>query len=166
MKSILFAVLITSSLALPKGVGATEIVVDGFSTSFDCGAGLQTVQGFHSAVLNLVNPEHENQTWGLNGAVWRCGGFFPVRLTSPCNRSGNTSTTFFLTCETQTDYPCDKLPRGHRSREIAATPGAEDSHESSCYVPHCASAPLKSWALDTGSPSSSGEERQEKPLVE
>lgn len=132
-----FVLLAMVALLAVPAAHATVVTADGFASSEDCGWGLQTVAGFHSAVINFISEEHLGENWTLEGYVETCSFFVPQRITHTCVMSGNTLTTQWLTCNTRKDIGYFQVADGVRSRDRAVVVNhlaTLNEHSSTCTV--------------------------------
>lgn len=150
MKGRLTSCLLLFLLASSPASATTMIRVIAGISSVSCGQGLHTFTGVHRADLMSVDPPHENKTWNISGSLLKCGFLFNYPLGGICQRDGNTNTTKFLYCETQTDYRCDTASIKARTfSNVVSFVETIQSTNSSCLQPHnCedpALAPEKPW---------------------
>lgn len=113
---------------------ATQIRAEARMAGVDCGQGLTTYTGHHSAKIISLNEAHENRTWKLRGDMLLCGVIFFSRISS-CEVGGVAKTTSNLSCNTQRDFPCSQEVKAKSTGSILLV--TKHTKESLCFSRHC-----------------------------
>lgn len=127
----------TSSAAVPTpkiSITATIVSAQARMSGRDCGFGLTTYTGSHSASIISLNAVHENRTWMLRGEMHKCGTIFFSRLSS-CDVSGVAQATSTLICTTQRDFPCELEVKAKSVGSMFLV--TSDTYTSLCFSRHC-----------------------------